>query len=145
MWLIIFLATAHNKVPTTCCTTSTSNSGCHRVVTRLHLVVTWQCLVSEMIHWLCSYWLLQDPLGCYKVVLPCNMVAVISIWDVYAHSPTLSCLRRKLTADKLQSSLLFSCNVSTSIYWTTQSISGHACMNLVNQGATNVGENEWYI
>ena len=86
MWLRIFSATAHNKVPTTCCTTSTNDSGCNRVVTRLHLVVTRQCPVSEMIRWLSwlstgSTWLLQGPLGCYKVVFPCNMV-VISIWDI---------------------------------------------------------------
>ena len=75
----MFSAIAHNKVPTTCCTINTKDSsGCHRVVTRLHLVITWQCPVSEMIHCLSTgcqlvvtrfTWLLQGPIGCYKVVL----------------------------------------------------------------------------
>ena len=54
----------------------------------MHLIVTWQCPVSEIIRWLStgcqlvvtrSTWLLQ-----LKVVLPCNMV-VISISGCFVH------------------------------------------------------------
>ena len=66
----IFSATAHDKVSTTFCTTSTNDSGCHRVVTRL--VVTWQCLVSEMIFWLST--------GCYKVHLVVTRLLCLVTW-----------------------------------------------------------------